>query len=127
MVYAVLRIHLILMWIRILDPHWKKTDPDPVPGYLIEIYWIFLRKQNFRILSYFFLFYAKTSGTISKSGNFYYLSFFKSSHLGFKSKKVFFAVFGWYITPWIRIRGSTYFCVSGSRKPTSCGSNGSGS
>ena len=24
-----LRIHLILMRIRILDPHWKKTDPDP--------------------------------------------------------------------------------------------------
>ena len=25
----VLRIHSILMWIRILDPHWKKMDPDP--------------------------------------------------------------------------------------------------
>jgi len=30
-VKAVLRIHLILMRIRIpiLDPHWKKMDPDP--------------------------------------------------------------------------------------------------
>ena len=25
----VLRIHLILMRIRILDPHWEKIDPDP--------------------------------------------------------------------------------------------------
>ena len=28
---AVLRIHLILMRIRILDPYWKKMDPDPNP------------------------------------------------------------------------------------------------
>ena len=26
-----LRIHLILMRIRILDPHWKKKDPNPNP------------------------------------------------------------------------------------------------
>ena len=26
---SVLRIHTILMRIRILDPHWKKMDPDP--------------------------------------------------------------------------------------------------
>ena len=29
---SVLRIHLILMRIRIFDPHWKKMDPDPA-GY----------------------------------------------------------------------------------------------
>ena len=42
--YAVLRIQLILM--RILDPHWKKMDPDPDPnldpdpdpGYFFKIY-----------------------------------------------------------------------------------------
>jgi len=30
-ILAVLRIHLILMWIRIqiLDPYWKKMDPNP--------------------------------------------------------------------------------------------------
>ena len=28
-VQPVLRIHLILMRIRILNPHWKKMDPDP--------------------------------------------------------------------------------------------------
>jgi len=37
---AVLRIHLILMRIRILDPHWKKMDPDldPDPGHFFKIY-----------------------------------------------------------------------------------------
>ena len=40
---AVLWIQLILMRIRILDPHWKKMDPDPDPGYLRN----FLTKQNF--------------------------------------------------------------------------------
>ena len=63
---------------------------------------------------YFFsYFYSKTSWTIQKWGNFYNL-FFLSSDLGF------FAVFGWYFTPWIWIRGSAYFCGSGSRKPKSC-------
>jgi len=46
----VLRIHLILMRIRIpiLDLHWKKMDPDPNPdldpGHLFKIYWIFFNK-----------------------------------------------------------------------------------
>ena len=61
---AVLRIHLILMRIRILDPHWKKMDPDPDPdpGYLFKIYLIFLTKQNFQIFCLIFLayFYAET-------------------------------------------------------------------
>ena len=60
----VLRIHLILMRIRIriLDPHWKKMDPDPDPGYLFKIYLIFLTKQNFQIFCLIFLayFYAET-------------------------------------------------------------------
>ena len=44
---SVLRIHLILMRIRIriLDLHWKKMDPDP--GYFFKIYWTFLTKQKF--------------------------------------------------------------------------------
>ena len=37
-IVSVPRIHLILMQIWILDPHWKKLDPDP--GYFF-IYWIF--------------------------------------------------------------------------------------
>ena len=38
---------------RILDPHWKKMDPDP--GDFFQIYWIFLTKQNFQIFRLFFL------------------------------------------------------------------------
>ena len=71
----VLRIHLILMRIRILNPHWKKMDPDPV---------------------YFFWW------TIQKWGNFYNL-FFQKFRVEFSSKD-FFAVFGWYFTPWIWIQ-----------------------
>ena len=34
----VIRIHLILMRIRILDPHWKKMDPGHEPFF--QVYWI---------------------------------------------------------------------------------------
>ena len=57
---AVLRIQLILMRIMIMDPHWKKLDPepnqdlDPDPGYFFKIYGIFLTKQNFQILVIFY-------------------------------------------------------------------------
>ena len=33
---AVLRINIILMRIRILDPHWKTMDPDPDPGHFLK-------------------------------------------------------------------------------------------
>ena len=52
-----------MMRIRILDPHWKKMDPDPDPGYLFKIYLNFFNKAEFsNFLSYFFLayFYAET-------------------------------------------------------------------
>ena len=44
----VLRIHLILMRIRIriLDPHWKKKI-DSDPGHFLKIYWFFLTKKVF--------------------------------------------------------------------------------
>ena len=44
---AVLRIHLVFMRIRIriLDPHWKKMDPDPEPGHFFKINWIFFNKK----------------------------------------------------------------------------------
>ena len=112
------------MRIRILDPHWKKMDPDPNPdlrpdpdpdpGYFLKIYWHFLTKQ--KILIFCLIFFCLT---IQKLGNFYILSFFNSSDLGFEIKIFFVAVFGWYFAPWIRIRGSAYFCGSGSRKPKS--------
>ena len=74
-VQPVLRIHLILMRIRILNPHWKKMDPDP---------------------GYFFWW------TIQKWGHFYNL-FFQKFRVEFSSKDLS-AVFGWYFTPWIRIQ-----------------------
>ena len=56
-VKAVLRIQLILMRIRIriLDPHWKKMDPDSDPGFFFKIYWIFLTKQNLKKFCLIFL------------------------------------------------------------------------
>ena len=121
---AVLRIRLILMRIRIFD-RTGKIDPDPDPGShwkkLIRIriqiqvislkFTEFLTKQNFQIFC--LILFAYFNALIRK---FYYLSFFNSSDLGFESK-IFFAVFGWYFAPWYG---------SGSRKPKSCGSNGSG-
>ena len=54
---------------------------------------------------YFFrIFYPKTWWTIQKWENCYNLFFFKSSDFGFRSKKGFLAVFGWYFTHWIRIQ-----------------------
>ena len=119
---AVLRIRLILMRIRIFD-RTGKIDPDPgshrkkLIRIRIQIQVIslkfteFLTKQNFQICC--LILFAYFNAIIRK---FYYLSFFNSSDLGFESK-IFFAVFRWYFAPWYG---------SGSRKPKSCGSNGSG-
>ena len=43
--YQVLRIHFILMRIRILEPHWKKLDPDPGHKHFFKIYWFFDRRH----------------------------------------------------------------------------------
>ena len=50
------------------------------------IYWIFFNKAEFSycVLFFFAYFYAKTWWIIQKSGNFYNLSFFNSSYLGFE-------------------------------------------
>ena len=42
--YAMLRIHFILMRIRIQDPHWKKMDYDP--GQFLKTFSICLTKNN---------------------------------------------------------------------------------
>jgi len=85
----VLRIHLILMRIRILDPHWKKMDPDP--GHFFKIYLIFLTKNNFQIFCFIFFanFYPKTHEPFRNEEFFYNLSFFKSSDFAFRSKNFF--------------------------------------
>ena len=48
-----LRNQLILMRIRILDPHWKKMNPDP--GYFFKIYWFFLHSKIFKFVLFFLL------------------------------------------------------------------------
>ena len=83
-----LRIHLILMRIRILDPHWKKLDPDPDPGHFFRFTDFFI-KIIFKFKVFFAYFYPETWWTIQKWGNFYNLSFFNSSDSGFRSKKFF--------------------------------------
>ena len=79
-----IQIHLTLMRIRILDPHWKKMDPDPNPdpGHFFKIYWLF----SFIFFAYF---YPKTWWTIPKWGNLYNLSFSKNSDLGYRKKFLF--------------------------------------
>ena len=89
------------------------SDPNPDPGYFLKIYWIFLAKQNFQIfclIFFFAYFYAKT---IQKSGN-YNLSFWIVQIWGLKII-FFFAVFGLYFAPWIRIPGSAFFADPGSQ------------
>ena len=84
------------MQIRILDPHWKKKDPNP--GY-------FFKKFFQQKIIFFAYFYPKTWWTIQEEIIIISL-FSKSSDLGFRSKKVFFSVFGWFFTLQIFIRGS---------------------
>ena len=99
MSHSVLRIHVILMRIRILNPHWKKIYPDA--GHFFKIYWIFFYQKiifNFYCFIFFVNFYPKTWWPIQKWGNFYCFIFFKSSGLGFMSEKVFFSVFCWFFT-----------------------------
>ena len=52
---SVLRIHSILMRSRILDPHWKKLDPDPNP---IRIRVISLRFTEFFLQKIIFKFFV---------------------------------------------------------------------
>ena len=87
--FSVLRIHSIFMRIRILDPHWKKIDPDPDPGHFFKIYWILFNKffsLNF-ILKLDEPFRNEEIFIIS-------LSFFSQVQIwGFGVKKIFFCSF----------------------------------
>ena len=101
--HAVLKIHSILMRIRILDPRWKK---------LIRIQVISLRftdsfQQQSRIFKFFVLFYSLTFMLkLDRAFKFYNLSFFNSSYLDLESKTHNFASFSRYFAHWIWIRGS---------------------
>ena len=90
---------LILMRIRILDPHWKKINPDP--GYFYKIYWIFLT-----FFSHIFILKLDNQSEMRKI--FQSLFFSKVQILVARRKKVFFCSF-WLIfypldpDPWICI------------------------
>ena len=96
-----LRIHLILMWIWILDPHWKKMDSDS--GYFFNIYCIFFTTQNFQIFCLIFLliFMLKLNEPFRNQDTFI-ISL--GLYLGLERKTFVFAVFCWYFSPWIRIQ-----------------------
>ena len=85
-----LRIHLILMRIRIQI------------RFRIQV--ISLRCTEFLVLFFFAYFYPKTWWTIQKWGNFYNLSFFKNSDLCFRSKIVVFQFLVGILSLWIWIQ-----------------------
>ena len=90
-----LRIHLILMQIRIriLDPHWNKMTRIQIISLNLRIF--FNQKNYFQIICFIFFvyFYPETWWTIQKWGNFIISLFFKSLDFGFRSKKVFLQFF----------------------------------
>ena len=52
---ALLRIHLILIRLRILDPHWKTMDPDPGHEHFLKIYWFFFLSRIVYIIFLLFM------------------------------------------------------------------------
>ena len=115
----------IRIWI--LVPHWKKMDPDP--GNFFKIYWIFFFDTKFQILVSFIAYFVQKLDEPFRKEETLIISLSKVQIWCLGVKKIFFCKF-WLIfyplgpDPWIRI-----FCESGSgsRKPKSWGSNGSGS
>ena len=123
---AVLRIHLIFMRIRIwiLDLQRKKMDPDP--GYFHKIYRNFCKKAEFSKFVLFFLFICLLKlDKPFRNQEIFIISLFNRSDLGLESKHFFLQFLVDILPSWIQIRGSSFFCGSGSRKPKSSGSNGS--
>ena len=86
----VLRIHLILMRIRILDPHWKKIDPDP--GNFQKIYWIFC----------FCLIFMLKLDEPFRNQEIFIISLSSIVEIWVFRENYIFAFFGWYFAPWIR-------------------------
>jgi len=109
-----MRIHLFLVRIRILDPYWEKMYLDP--DIYLRFTNFFNRRLIFRyIFLTFFTFFMQQLDVLLRADIFDNLSFFNSSDLSFS--------FWLLICPWNRIRGSAYFCGSGSSKPKCCGFN----
>ena len=116
-----LRIHSILMRIRILDPHWIQVISSRFPEF-------FLTKiiLKFFVLFFSLIFILKLDEPF-RNEEIFIISLFLSSDLGFMRKKRFFCSF-WLIfypldpDPWIRI-----FLQIRIQEAKACGSNGSGS
>ena len=60
MFLSVLRFHLNLMRIQILDPQWKKMDPDRDLGHFLKFTEFFFDKAELSNLLSFFRLFAKT-------------------------------------------------------------------
>jgi len=89
----VLRIHLNLMRIRILYPHWKKWIQIRI-RIMIQVISkrftdFFLTKNNYKFF-FSLIFILKLYESFRNAEIFIISLFFKSSDLGFRSKKVFF-------------------------------------
>ena len=83
----------MLMRIRILNPNWKKTDPDSYPGqeHLIKIYLIFDNQS--RSVNYFLLFADFVLKLDKPRSGFFVISFLSVKIWGFRVKKFFFPSF----------------------------------
>ena len=90
----VIRIHLILKWmrIRILDPHRKKMDPDP--GHFFDLLNQF-KAEFSKIVSFFLFIFMLEGDEPYRNQEFFDFSFFNNSDLGFESKKVFYFCTFW--------------------------------
>ena len=98
MFWATHRIHLIFMRIRILDPHWKKNRSGSESGsrlWLIK----FFTKQKFPIFSLM----LKPDEPF-RNQEIFIITLFSKVQIWVLRVNYFFAVFGWYFAPWIRIQ-----------------------
>ena len=96
---------------RIIYLHWIKMDPDPDHEFFFYIYWIFKQVRIFKLL--FFLFSLICMLKLNepfRDQEISIISFFSTVQIwGFRVNFFFFAVFGLYFVPWIKIRGSHNF------------------
>ena len=110
-----MRIHLFLVRIRILDPYWEKMYLDP--DIYLRFTDFFNRRRLFRyIFLTFFTFFMQQLDVIFRDRDIF-------DNLFFQQFRFEFFNFWLLICPWNRIRGSAYFCGSGSSKPKCCGFN----
>jgi len=86
----VLRANLIWIRIRILDPHWKKKDPDKDLDHE-HLFTDFWTEEEFSY-NFFLFFLLILMQQLSEK----HISFFSTVQFWVLGVKFFFAVFGWY-------------------------------